>query len=210
MNYIDALNRRYSVKKFDIEKKVSEESLNRILEAGRLSASSLGLQPYRVLVISSTSKKENLASAFYNPSQTSTCSHLLVIISKKELEKNYVDNYFDLIVKERQVSLDLLQPFRNSVEGYIGKHNSETLLYWNEKQSYILLSNLMFSAALEQVDTCPMEGFDAEKLAKMLEIDTSREVPTVCLALGYRAKDDLFQHGKKVRKSYEDLFQYIK
>ncbi|MDY3547894.1 NAD(P)H-dependent oxidoreductase [Riemerella anatipestifer] len=210
MNYIDALNRRYSVKKFDTEKKVPEDSLNRILEAGRLSASSLGMQPYRVLVISAITKKGDLASAFYNPSQTSTCSHLLVIISKKELEKSYLDRYFDLLAKERQVPLEALQPFRNSVEGYINKHNSKTLLSWNEKQAYILLSNLMFSAALEEVDTCPMEGFDAEKLAKILDIDISKEIPTVCLALGYRAKDDVFQHNKKVRKSTDDLFQYIK
>ncbi|MDR7694749.1 NAD(P)H-dependent oxidoreductase [Riemerella anatipestifer] len=210
MNYIDALNKRYSVKKFDTEKKVTEETLNRILEAGRLSASSLGLQPYRVLVISSPSKKEDLASAFYNPSQTSTCSHLLVIISKKELEKNYVDSYFNLISKERQAPLEALQPFRNSVEGYINRHNSETLPYWNEKQAYILLSNFIFSAALEGVDTCPMEGFDAHKVTEILNIDASKEIPTVCLALGYRAHDDLFQHGKKVRKPSEDLFQYIK
>ncbi|WP_161530996.1 NAD(P)H-dependent oxidoreductase [Riemerella anatipestifer] len=210
MNYIDALNKRYSVKKFDTEKKVTEDTLSRILEAGRLSASSLGLQPYRVLVISSPSKKEDLASAFYNPSQTSTCSHLLVIISKKELEKNYVDSYFNLISKERQAPLEALQPFRSSVEGYINRHNSETLPYWNEKQAYILLSNFIFSAALEGVDTCPMEGFDAHKVAEILDIDSSKEIPTVCLALGYRAHDDLFQRSKKIRKPSEDLFQYIK
>jgi len=53
MNYLEALNRRYSVKKFDTERQVAPEVLHNILQAGKLSASSLGLQPYKIYVAES-------------------------------------------------------------------------------------------------------------------------------------------------------------
>ena len=82
MNYLEALSKRYSVKKFNNEI-IPQEKLFNILESGKLSASSLGLQPYKILVVESEEMKKKLIPAFYNPSQISTCSHLIVIISKK-------------------------------------------------------------------------------------------------------------------------------
>ena len=96
MHYIEALQSRYSVKKFDKDQKIATEKLNSILEAGKLSASSLGLQPYKIWVVESPEIKEKLIPAFYNPSQISTCSHLIVLITKKNIEQNYVDGYFKI------------------------------------------------------------------------------------------------------------------
>ncbi|MBP3840347.1 MAG: nitroreductase family protein, partial [Chryseobacterium sp.] len=80
---------------------------------------------------------------------------------------------------------------------------------WAEKQTYIVLGNLMFAAALEQVDSCPMEGFIKEKIEKTLSIDIQKESVAVTLALGYRSPDDEFQKMKKVRKPDEKLFKFI-
>lgn len=209
MNYIEALNNRYSVKKFDSSKKIDPITLNRILQAGKLSASSLGLQPYKILVIETESVLKDLIPAFYNPSQISTCSHLLVIVSKKEVEPNYLDGYFRHIMEVREQTSESLQLFRNNIEFFLNNFHQDHKTSWAEKQAYILLGNLMFAAALEKVDTCPMEGFMAEKLEQLLQIDSETEKIAVTLALGYRAEDDNFQHLKKVRKPDEKLFKFI-
>lgn len=207
MDYLEALKKRYSVKKFDPAKKVSPEILQRILEAGKLSASSLGLQPYKIFVVESREMLQNLVPAFHNPSQISTCSHLIVIVSKKNIEANYVDGYFRHISEIREIPMENLGMFRKNIDTYT--ETNENVHLWAEKQTYIVLGNLMFAAALEQVDSCPMEGFIKEKIEKTLSIDTQIESVAVTLALGYRSPDDEFQKMKKVRKPDEKLFKFI-
>lgn len=207
MDYLQALRKRYSVKKFDPAKKVSPEVLRNILEAGKLSASSLGLQPYKIFVVESDEMLKNLVPSFHNPSQISTCSHLIVIVSKKNIEANYVDGYFRHISEIREIPVENLGLFRKNIDTYT--ETNENVHLWAEKQTYIVLGNLMFAAALEQVDSCPMEGFKKENIEKTLNIDTEKESVAVTLALGYRSPDDEFQKMKKVRKPDEKLFKFI-
>ena len=207
MDYLRALQKRYSVKKFDPAKKVSPEVLRNILEAGKLSASSLGLQPYKIFVVESDEMLKNLVPSFHNPSQISTCSHLIVIVSKKNIEANYVDGYFRHISEIREISMENLGMFRKNIDTFT--ETNENVHLWAEKQTYIVLGNLMFAAALEQVDSCPMEGFIKENIEKTLNIDTEKESVAVTLALGYRSPDDEFQKMKKVRKPDEKLFKFI-
>ena len=208
MNYLEALSRRYSVKKFNNEI-ISREILHNILESGKLSASSLGLQPYKILVVESKEMKEKLIPAFYNPSQISTCSHLMVIISKKTLDESYVNGYFRHISEVRETPEEKLDLFRISINQHINQKTHDEIFNWAEKQSYIVLANLMYAAAIESIDTCPMEGFRQDLIEEILEINPESEKVTVTLALGYRSEEDHFQHMKKVRKPNEKLFKFI-
>jgi len=209
MNYLEALSRRYSVKKFNPDLIIPQETLLSILESGKLAASSLGLQPYKILVVESKEMKEKLIPAFYNPSQISTCSHLVVIVSKIMIEENYINGYFNHISEVRNIELEKLDLFKNSINQHIVQKNETELFNWAEKQSYIVLANLMYAAAIENIDTCPMEGFKQDLIEKTLDIDPEKEKVTVTLALGYRSEEDHFQHMKKVRKPNEKLFKFI-
>lgn len=209
MNYLEALRNRYSVKKFDKAKTVSSELITNILEAAKLSASSLGLQPYEILIVETAEMKEKLIPAFYNPSQISTCSHLIVIISKNNIDPTYIGDYFTQISTTREIPLETLTPFRESISNHIQRLSAEEVMTWADKQSYIVLGNLMFAAAIENVDTCPMEGFKQEIIDQILELDSQIEKVSVTLALGYRSAEDEFQNFKKVRKPNDKLFKFI-
>lgn len=209
MDYIKALQKRYSVKKFDKGKKVSAEILENILEAGRLSASSMGLQPYEIYVVESSEMLEKLIPAFHNPSQISTCSHLLVMVSKNGLGDEYVDNYFKHISDTREIPLETLHLFRKNINLQMDTLTKDQVMDWAEKQSYIVLGNLMFAAALENVDTCPMEGFNGKLMGEILHINPEKEKVSVALALGYRSEEDHFQNLKKVRKPEGKLFKFL-
>lgn len=208
MNYLEALSRRYSVKKFNAEI-IPQETLHNILESGKLSASSLGLQPYKILVVESQEMKQKLIPAFYNPSQISTCSHLIAIISKKSIDESYIQGYFNHISEVRDTPLDKLNLFKNSINQHINQKTNDEIFNWAEKQSYIVLANLMYAAAIENIDTCPMEGFRQNLIEEILNINPEAEKVTVTLALGYRSEEDHFQHMKKVRKPNEKLFKFI-
>ena len=208
MNYLDALNWRYSVKKFD-RKKIPSEKLNSILEAGRLSVSSLGLQPYHLLVVENDETIQKLIPAFYNPSQISTCSHLIALVSKTNINKEYVDNYFNHIINERGVTLEQLVAFRNNINSQLENQTSQEMESWSEKQSYIVLGSLIMASAQENIDTCPMEGFRQDILEDILKIDKESEKIAVVLTLGYRAEDDNFQNFKKVRKPADKFIKFL-
>lgn len=209
MNYIEALRNRYSVKKFDKAKTIDSQTLKSILEAGKLSASSLGLQPYKMYIAESEAIKESLKEAFFNPSQISTCSHLVAIVVKKEIDETYIDRYFDHISAVRETPVENLAPFRKSINNFRNLYDKNSTVSWNEKQAYIVLANLMFAAALEGVDSCPMEGFIPEKINEILDLETDKEHVTVTLALGYRAEDDIFQNFTKVRKPDDRLYKFL-
>ncbi|MGK6342275.1 NAD(P)H-dependent oxidoreductase [Chryseobacterium sp. DT-3] len=208
MNYLEALSRRYSVKKFN-HQIIPQDTLHNILESGKLSASSLGLQPYKVLVVESQEMKQKLIPAFYNPSQISTCSHLIVIISKKTIEESYIHGYFNHISEVRETPVEKLDLFRKSINQHITQKTQDEIFNWAEKQSYIVLANLMYAAAIENIDSCPMEGFRQDVIEDILNINPETEKVTVTLALGYRSEEDHFQHMKKVRKPNEKLFKFI-
>ncbi|SIS96072.1 Nitroreductase [Chryseobacterium ureilyticum] len=208
MNYLEALSRRYSVKKFN-NQIIPQETLHNILESGKLSASSLGLQPYKITIVESEEMKQKLIPAFYNPSQISTCSHLVVIISKKNIEESYIRGYFNHISEVRQTPLEQLDPFKNSISQHINQKTQAEIFNWAEKQSYIVLANLMYAAAIESIDSCPMEGFRQDLIEEILNINPETEKVTVTLALGYRSEEDHFQYMKKVRKPNEKLFKFI-
>ena len=208
MNYLEALNWRYSVKKFD-GKKIPSEKLHPILEAGRLSVSSLGLQPYHLLVVENTETIQKLIPAFYNSSQISTCSHLVALVSKTHINKEYADNYFSHIINERGVTLEQLFSFRNNINSLLETQTQKELESWSEKQSYIVLGSMIMAAAQENVDTCPMEGFKPEILEDILKVDKASEKIAVVLALGYRAEDDSFQNFKKVRKPADKFIKFF-
>lgn len=208
MNYLDALNWRYSVKKFD-GNKIPSDKLTSILEAGRLSVSSLGLQPYHLLVVENDETIQKLIPAFYNPSQISTCSHLIALVSKTNITKEYVDNYFSHIINERGVTLEQLSAFRNNINSLLETQTQKELENWSEKQSYIVLGSLIMAAAQENIDTCPMEGFRSDILEDVLKIDKESEKIAVVLTLGYRAEDDNFQNFKKVRKPADKFIKFL-
>ncbi|KFC23804.1 NAD(P)H-dependent oxidoreductase [Epilithonimonas lactis] len=208
MNYLEALNWRYSVKRFN-GKKISSEKLNNILEAGRLSVSSQGLQPYHLLVVENDETIQKLIPAFYNPSQISTCSHLIALVSKTNINKEYVDNYFSHIINERGVTLEQLVAFRNNINSQLENQTSHEMESWSEKQSYIVLGSLIMASAQENIDSCPMEGFRQDILEDVLKIDKESEKIAVVLTLGYRAEDDNFQNFKKVRKPADKFIKFL-
>ncbi|MBO6201641.1 MAG: NAD(P)H-dependent oxidoreductase [Chryseobacterium sp.] len=208
MNYLEALNWRYSVKRFNGQK-ISSEKLNNILEAGRLSVSSQGLQPYHLLVVENDETIQKLIPAFYNPSQISTCSHLIALVSKTNINKEYVDNYFNHIINERGVTLEQLVAFRNNINSQLENQTSQEMESWSEKQSYIVLGSLIMASAQENIDSCPMEGFKSDILEDILKIDKETEKIAVVLTLGYRAEDDNFQNFKKVRKPADKFIKFL-
>jgi nitroreductase len=205
MDYLERLNWRYATKRMT-GKKIDSEQLERILEAIRLSASSLGLQPYQILVIEDQKTRDEIYPHAYKQAQLKEASHILVFAFYRKMDADYVEEYLENIAKTRGVTLESLAGFRKSILGSL-ERTEEELQKWFSRQAYIALGTGLFAAALEGVDATPMEGFVPEKVDEVLGLE-GKNLRSVCmLALGERdiSKDSLAS-AKKVRQPKEKLF----
>lgn len=205
-NFIENQNWRYAAKKYDATRKISTSDLNTLKEAIRLSVSSYGLQPYKVIVVESLQLREQLKSAAYGQTPITDASHLFIFANDVSVDDKSVDEYMQNISETRKISLDSLDGFSKMIKGQVANLSNEAKKNWTSKQTYIALGNLLAAAAELKIDATPMEGFNAASFNEILGLDKLGLNASVIATVGYRHPDDDLQHYKKVRKSQEELF----
>lgn len=209
MELVKNLEWRYATKKFDTSKKVSTKDIDKIKEAVRLSASSYGLQAYKVLVIENPEVRKKLRAAAWNQPQITDSSQLFVFCNYVNVDENLVDDYMLLTAKTRDLKVDQLGDFKQMIMGATGGLNDEQMNAWTSKQTYIALSTLLAATSELQIDACPMEGFNKDQFNEILGLNEKGLSASVVAAVGYRAADDQAQFSPKVRKPSEILFETI-
>ena len=198
--FIDALRFRHACKVFDEHRRVARADLDYILEAGRLAPSSLGLEPWRFLVIEDHAMRRRLRPACWNQSQITTASDVIVILAlKSELapETGYAQRMLRRLVASDAELQEALQIYRDIARGDVAG--------WSVAQCHIAAAMMMAAAAVIGIDTCPMGGFDPEPVAEVLAVDRSRVEIALLLAVGYRAQQAA---PKKQRLPLADLVEY--
>ncbi|MDF4223425.1 nitroreductase family protein [Maribacter sp. M208] len=206
---LDNLNWRYATKKFDSTKKLSNENLNTLLEAARLTASSYGLQPYHIYVIENEEIRTRLRKVSYDQPQITDASHLIVLANKPTFNDTLIDDYIENIMVVRGLSKDDLKEFSQTMKSTLLDLPDAQKGAWTSNQAYIVLGNLMTVAANMQIDACPMEGFDNEQYNEILGLSDIGLNAAVVLAVGYRSKEDETQNYRKVRYSKEQIITHI-
>lgn len=202
---IKQLKWRYACKKFDATKKLSTKKINRLKKAFNLTATSFGLQPIKLIVISDSKLKEILLEYAYYQQQITTCSHLLVLCVDTKINSDTIDNYFDLEKEVRGTSEEIIGKFRKSLKESLAKDTEQEIKQSAIYQTYIALGNLMTVCAIEKIDNCPMEGFNSTKFDEILELKELNLKSVLLLPVGYRADDDFMSKLKKVRKPLNDV-----
>lgn len=209
MQVLNNLKWRYATKKFDADKKISDDELSYLKEAIRLSPSSYGLQPYKILIVSDPEIKKQLHALCWQQNQIVDCSHLFIFCSYKNYNDSDVDEYIELITSEQGLEYSTLEGYGTFIKGKVSEKTSTDQTAWLERQTYLAVSNLIITCAEQKIDTCPMEGFTAEEINHFFNLDSKNLTVTVMVAVGYRSEDDNSQHRKKVRKGEKALFDVL-
>ena len=204
--FIENQNWRYATKKFDTTKKVSNEDLETLKEAIRLSSSSYGLQLYKVIFVENTDLRAKLQPAAWGQSQIVDASHLIIFANQTNIGDAEIDSYLKNISETRSLPIEALSGYGDFMKGAINPLTEDAKNVWTSKQTYLALANLLNAAAELKIDVTPMEGFDPKQFNEILGLDKLNLNSAVSAAIGYRHEDDDTQHYKKVRKSNEDLF----
>jgi nitroreductase len=204
---------RHATKAFDPAKKISNEDFRFILEAGRLSPSSGGNEPWKFVVVQSPEFREELAP-FVSGAMRSlpTSSHFVIILARKGL--TYDSSYIlEQQTKVKGMPLDVFKSMQQAyAQFYDDLHldSERTLLDWSSKQTYLAMGNMMTAAAHIGIDSCPIEGFDMDAVNKLLDskglLENGQFGLSVMTAFGYRSKEPV---RAKSRRSMEEIVQFV-
>ena len=195
----EALSWRYATKKFDTERRVSGEDLDALKTAVRLSASSFGLQPYRVAVVDEQSVQDRLLPHSYNQQQVADASHVFVFAAKLDVTPDYVDRFIELTAQVRAIPVDDVRGYGEYIKSNIANKDTTFIQDWNRRQAYIGLGTLLATAAELRVDACPMEGFDPAGYDEVLGLKEKGLTACVICPIGYRHPEDHAALYPKVR-----------
>ncbi len=203
---LQTLQWRYATKKMAAAKAVPQEKIDRILEAVRLTASSSGLQPYEVFVVTNRELREQIKPHAWNQSQVTDCSHLLVFAAWDNYTTERINQMFDLVNAERGVKNEGWEAYRQQLLNTYPQRDAETNYQHAARQAYIGVGTALIAAAEEHVDSTPMEGFDPAKVDEILKLRERGLRSVVILPLGYRADEgDWLVNLKKVRRPREQF-----
>jgi len=198
---------RHACKIFDETKNISDDEMHYILEAGHKSPSSFGMEGWKFLVISNDELKKEVRPACWDQVQVTSCSHLVIILTaidgvkvesgepekrfkRREMPQESLDFYIDLYAKHLAHTLS----------------TDENIYAWTARQTYIALGNMMTAAAYIGIDSCPIEGFEKEKVEEILELDTRKWQVSVVVPFGYR----LNEQPTQLRLPFEEVVEFIK
>lgn len=202
---------RYAVKKFDPTKKIDPKDWEVLEESLRLSPSSYGLQPWKFIVVHNKEILKNLRALSWGQSQVEDCSHYVVLATKHKLDEEHIDKHVLKTAEVRAIDIKNLTGYKNVMVGDLLKGpRSQTIEHWAQRQIYIAMGFIMETAAMMEIDTCPMEGLDPKGYDKALSLDGTGYCTVAAVACGYRHPDDKYQNIKKVRFDKADVFTYIK
>lgn len=208
MNLIDTLNWRYAVKKYTSQK-VTNENLDQILKAISLSASSAGIQPYRVFTINNKQIRKTLAKDSFN-AQIADASHLIAFAAFDSLSKEHISDFIQFMASERGLPETALEDYKKSLENHLLTKTDKEIFIWSSQQAYIALGTGLIAAASTKVDATPMEGFNSETLDELLNLKEKGLKSVLLLALGYRdTENDFLANQKKVRLPLTKLITEI-
>jgi len=192
------LHWRYATKKFDPTRTIPAEVWAVLEQALVLAPSSVGLQPWKFVVVTDPAVRTTLQPAAYGQAQIVDASHLVVICGKAPPTATDADRHVARTAEVRGVPVEALAGFRKMVVGAAGKPPEEAAA-WAARQAYLALGMFLTTAAMIGVDACPMEGFDPPKFDEILGLKAHGVAALALVAAGYRAADDKYAGVPKVR-----------
>lgn len=204
---LGALNWRYATKSFDAGKKLPAATLDALLGALVLAPSSFGLQPWKFVVVEAPELRAKLRAESWSQTQVTDASQLIVFTARKTLDAGDIDEHLAHTAAVRGIEPATLEPLRQMMTGFTADRSDEDLFAWNSRQVYIALGQLMTSAALLGVDSCPLEGISTAAYDEILGLAGSGYRTVCACALGYRADDDKYAATPKVRYPRERVVE---
>jgi nitroreductase len=198
MTFNDIVMGRHATKSFD-GRKVPADQVEALQDIIRFAATSYNVQPWRAVVIDNEARKQALVEAAYNQPQINSCSHLFVFCANTDL-----DSLVDRLEAQSGASgmpAEQVEAYISTIRAFADGLEGDQRLSWAQRQTYLALGNGINGAKALGFDSCPMEGFDPNGFAEVLELPDTL-VPTVLMPIGYAESEP----RPKIRFARDEMF----
>ncbi len=213
---IEDLQWRYTTKRYDSTRKVSAEDLAVLLEAIRLSASSINSQPWKFLVLESDEAKARMertaAGGFaFNLPVIRDCSHIILFAHNPYYRReDYAEVVDNGIADGRTPAEEREGAFGAFVFAEMNMDETGNNSTWTRSQVYLALGNTLHTLARLRIDSTTMEGFDSDIMSSEFEKELDGYRCEVALAIGYRdPAEDYNARLPKSRRRAESVFVHL-
>lgn len=207
---------RHATKEFDSSRKISGEDFGFILETGRLSPSSFGFEPWKFVVVQNPELRQKLLPyAWGAQKQLPSASHFVLILARQPRDLAAGSEYIQSIMSEVQkLPVEIAQGKQQVYDAFLKNDfglagNERAMFEWGVRQTYLPLGNMMTAAALIGIDSCPIEGFDKQKMEQLLAdegiMDPEHFGLACMVAFGYRTG----QPRAKTRRTAAQVIEWI-
>lgn len=204
-----ALKFRYATKQFDPTHKLDAATWDALVDSLVQAPSSFGLQPWRFFIVNDPATRASLREVSWNQPQLTEADRLVVIASRTDMTPDDIDAWMKCLAESQGKSPDELAAYQGMIEGFVGALDAPAKHNWNIRQCYIALGQLMTSAAVMGIDTCPLEGIDKLAYDRVLGLENSGYATAVACAIGYRSVDDKYATAPKARFARDHVVREI-
>ncbi len=208
-NYNETIHWRYATKKFNPAVIIPDEQWQAIEDTLCLCPSSLGLQPWRFLVVKTAEIREELRAASFGQSQVTDASHFVVLCARRSIEDCDLERLVAAKKETLQFSDEQAATALDRYKGYSFFWDSpEKLKSYVESQIHLAAGFVTYAAAQWRIDSCMIGGMLPEKYDEILGLDDTPYRSVLGIAFGYRDDSDAHANDPKVRFAKSELIEY--
>jgi len=213
---IQDLEQRYTAKKYDPSKKVSQQDLGIFLEALRLSASSINSQPWKFVVIESDQAKQRMHDSFanmhqFNQPHIKASSHVILFAHKTEYTRSDFEAILEQGIADKRMTAEQKEA-AFAAYGFVELNKDEKGQHsaWTKSQTYLALGNALHTLARLNIDSTTMEGIDSQLLNEIFTDELEGYECHVALAIGYHQHSEDYNAAlPKSRRAIEDVITLL-
>lgn len=197
--FLTKMQNRYTVKKYNSERKLDSEIIEQLKSILHLSPSSINSQPWKFTFVEDSKAKSEFAEVSYFNKEKINDSQLLIVFQvlkntedfEKQIEKNLPDGSIEYYNK-------MIKP-----------HGEDYTKNWMANQVYLALGILLSACAQMEIDSTPMEGIEIAKYDAIL--NNEKYTTLFAVAIGVRDENDFNQPKLKAksRLNFEEILDVI-
>lgn len=212
---IEDLRWRHTTKKYDPSRRISQDDLDVLFEAMRLSASSINSQPWRFIVIESAAARERMSKTFahkfqFNQPHVFDSSQIILFAHNPHYCRNDYAEVVDNGIEDGRIKAEERESaFGSFMFAELNTDKNGDTSCWTKAQLYIALGNTLHILARLKIDATPMEGIDIELVNEAFRSELAGYQCDVALAIGYRHREDYNAALPKSRRPPDSILVRI-
>ena len=196
---------RRSIRLYDKNVKINDDELKQIILEANLAPSSMNMQPWRYVIISSDEAKEKLRPGLYgNLRQLETSAAMIVIFN--DLHKfELAEKIYNTAVEKGLMPEEVREKQLANIRKMVQKVDLNKLHVSGMIDCGLAAMNLMYVAREHGYDTCPIGGFNHEMIHEIVDLDKNRYSPVMIISIGKAAEEGY----PSVRLPFDDVAKII-